>query len=204
MLCLLRGIKKRQLKDELHFRAPSQWPNRVLQPAWRDAVVRSFVLGVAVSISAIAPATAAQPSANAGPRPVSRAELIKTLDAKFAAADTDHDGSLSLAEIQAAEARDLQAAQARRKAQIEAEFRRLDTNKDGQLSLAEFSAAIPDVRASETPQQILQRYDANHDGKVSPEEFRSPQLRAFDAADLNHDGVVTPDELRRFQAQQKK
>ncbi len=166
-------------------------------------MVKSFVPAVAVSLAALASAAAAQQNPGAGPRPVARTDLIKTMDAKFAAVDTNHDGFLSVAEVQAAQERDLQAAEARRKAQIEAEFRRLDTNKDGQLSLAEFSAAVPDIRPTQTPQQVLQNYDTNHDGKISPQEFRAPQLRTFDAADVNHDGVVSPDELKRYEAQQK-
>jgi hypothetical protein len=134
------------------------------------------------------PATVASP-----PSPITRAQFLNQLNSAFAAIDTNHDGLLSLAEVQAGQARDLQKAQAAARAKLDAEFRQLDTNHDGQLSLQEFEA-IATVHANSTPQQILQQFDANHDGKVSAAEFNAPRLRQFDAADTNHDGVVTPAE----------
>src|SRR5206468_1081586 len=43
----------------------------------------------------------------------------------------------------------------------------------------------------------FQTIDTNHDGKVSPDEFRAADVTKFDKLDLNHDGIVTPDEARR-------
>ena len=60
-------------------------------------------------------------------------------------------------------------------------------------------AAAPPVRTSETPDQVMARLDADHDGTVSIEEFRAPELVKFNRIDTNHDGVVTPDELRAAQ-----
>ena len=110
--------------------------------------------------------------------------------------DTNHDGYLSAAELQAAQGKALQEVQAALRARIQAQFKALDTNKDGQLSLAEFSAAIPSVKTNETAEQILQKLDTNHDGKVSAAEFKSPRLTVFDRADANHDGTVTPAEAQ--------
>ncbi|MGN6849530.1 MAG: hypothetical protein ACTHJK_08680 [Sphingomicrobium sp.] len=60
-------------------------------------------------------------------------------------------------------------------------------------------ASEPQIRPSETPEQILQKYDTNHDGKISLEEFRASEVAKFNALDTNHDGVVTPQELQAAQ-----
>lgn len=141
----------------------------------------------------VAPALAQAPKAPPAPGPVSRASFIAQLDSAFAADDTNHDGYLSSAEIQAAQARELAKVQAAARAKLEIEFRQLDTNHDGKLSLQEFEA-IAAVHSNVTPQQILQQLDVNHDGKISAAEFKAPRLRQFDKADTNHDGVVSPAE----------
>ena len=146
----------------------------------------------AAALLTVAPALAQAPKAPA-PGPITRTSFVAQLNSAFAANDTNHDGYLSVAEIQAAQARELEKAQAAARARLEAEFRQLDTNHDGQLSLREFEA-IATVHSNITPQQILQQLDTNHDGKISAEEFRAPRLQQFDKADTNHDGVVSPAE----------
>jgi Ca2+-binding EF-hand superfamily protein len=153
---------------------------------------------IVIAIAAVAAASGAAPAQTqktvaAPPSPITRAQFLNQLNSGFAALDTNHDGSLSHAEIQAGQQRDLAKVQAAARAKLEAQFRQLDTNHDGQLSLQEFQA-VATVHANSTPQQILQQFDANHDGKVSAAEFNAPRLRQFDAADTNHDGVVTPAE----------
>lgn len=150
------------------------------------------LLGVAAVLT-VAPAPAQAPKAPSGPGPISRTSFIAQLDAAFSADDTNHDGYLSPAEIQAAQARELAKVQAAARAKLEIEFRHLDTNHDGKLSLQEFEA-IAAVHSNVTPQQILQQLDINHDGKISAAEFKAPRLRQFDKADTNHDGVVSPAE----------
>jgi Ca2+-binding EF-hand superfamily protein len=169
----------------------------------RKTVFRSLTIAAGMTAFVLSCAAFAQAQAQ---KPISRADFVAKVDASFNALDTNHDGFISLSEVQAGQNHDLQQVEAQRKAQIEARFRQLDTNKDGQLSLAEFSAAFPDVKPTETPQQILQNLDTNHDGKISAAEFRAPQLKKFNAMDLNHDGVITPDEVRKAvsAAQQQK
>ena len=147
----------------------------------------------AAAAMSVAPALAQAPKAPATSGSITRTNYIAQLNSAFAADDTNHDGYLSLSEVQAAQARELARAQAAARARLEAEFRRLDTNHDGQLSLQEFEA-IATVHSNVTPQQVLQQLDTNHDGKISPEEFKAPRLQRFDQADTNHDGVVTPAE----------
>jgi len=54
----------------------------------------------------------------------------------------------------------------------------------------------PALKATESPDQLLQRLDTNHDGKISAAEFRAPEIAKFDKADINHDGIVTPAEAQ--------
>ena len=133
------------------------------------------------------------------PKPITRSDYIKNVDARFNAIDTNHDGKISKEEMAAEQQHELQQAKAAIVKRMEEQFRQLDTNKDGVLSLQEFMAAAPPVRTSETPDQVMARLDADHDGTVSIEEFRAPELVKFNRIDTNHDGVVTPDELRAAQ-----
>jgi Ca2+-binding EF-hand superfamily protein len=94
--------------------------------------------------------------------------------------DTDHDGTVDLAEAKKA-ASDL--------------FDKLDTDHDGTLSIKElqgrlsrkdFATADPDKDKTLTKEEYLavveQRFkaaDADHDGSVSEAEFRTPAGRAL-------------------------
>jgi Ca2+-binding EF-hand superfamily protein len=165
------------------------------------AVIRSFILAVGAASLALGAGAYAQ--AGNGAKPVPRADFVKSVDARFAAVDTNHDGTLSKSELQAAQARVMQQMMAARQQRIQAEFKQLDTNHDGQLSAQEFAAAVPTLRASETSDQMMQQLDTNHDGKVGPDEFRAPQLAKFAKLDANHDGVVTPAEMSNAAASNK-
>ena len=46
------------------------------------------------------------------------------------------------------------------------------------------------------PKNAFEKLDTNHDGKVTADEFRAPQLIKFNQIDTNHDGVITPQELQ--------
>jgi hypothetical protein len=135
-------------------------------------------------------------TAQNAPKPIPRAEYLKTVDGHFAAADANHDGFLSKPEMVAQLQRDLDTAKSKVNQEITARFNQLDTNHDGKLTLQEFMALTPALRSTETPEQILARLDANHDGKISAEEFRAPELAKFNKVDANHDGIVTPEELK--------
>jgi len=152
---------------------------------------------IVLAAAAIGSAAGAQQQGAAQPHPVTRATVAGQLDSAFAAADTNHDGSLNTAEIQGYENKEVQRIEAALRARLQAQFKILDTNKDGQLSWAEFSAQLSGIKAKETPADVLRKLDTNHDGKVSAAEFRAPRLAQFDKVDLNHDGTVTPDEELR-------
>jgi hypothetical protein len=135
-------------------------------------------------------------SAQTAPKPITRADYINVLNQRFAAVDTNHDGFVSRDELAVQQQKDLAQAKANLEAQLRDAFKRLDTNKDGSLSLAEFLASAPGIKATETPDQMVQGLDTNHDGKIGPDEFRAPQLAKFNRVDANHDGVVTPEEQK--------
>ena len=142
--------------------------------------------------------TALASSANAqnAPKPIPRAQYVQTVDNRFNAADTNHDGQVTKAELAVLEQRDLENAKAKLNQQLTVSFNRLDTNHDGKLSLQEFLGAAPPVRQSETPDQTIAKLDTNHDGKVSAQEFRAPEIAKFNRVDANHDGIVTPQEIQ--------
>lgn len=140
---------------------------------------------------------AAMPQKPKTEQPLTRAQLVKNLEAEFKAIDTNGDGVLSQSELAAAEAKAQQQRLAQIRAQMEAEFDRLDTNHDGTLSKAEFMAAAPQLPTTPpTGTDLMGRFDKNHDGKVTLDEFRAPMLQRFDQCDTNHDGVLQPEELR--------
>jgi Ca2+-binding EF-hand superfamily protein len=135
-------------------------------------------------------------AAQNAPKPVSRADFIKTGDSQFSGADTNHDGFMSRAELAAQQQRDLDRAKANLNQQFTAKFSQLDTNHDGKLSVQEFIGGVPQLKVADPADQMLARLDANHDGKISAEEFRNSRLAAFNRMDANHDGIVTPQEIQ--------
>lgn len=156
------------------------------------AMAAPALVAAAPAPRAAAPATA---PAAAAPKPMTRAEFLGNVKARFEAMDANHDGVLDATEVTAAQQKELQQANAIEAQRAAAEFARLDTNHDGQLSKAEFMAAAPAVKANQTPQQIIGGFDANKDGKISLEEYQARPLASFNRIDTNHDGVISPQEL---------
>jgi Ca2+-binding EF-hand superfamily protein len=174
---------------------------------------RLFPIALLVALGAAAPAiaTAAAPAAAqstpapAQNAPATRAGLLKGMDVNFKAIDSNGDGTLSAAELQAAEVKVQQRRIATLRGRVEAEFTKLDTNKDGQLSKAEFMAAAP--ATASTPANggaLLTQLDKNKDGKVSVDEYRAPVLARFDTLDTNHDGTLSDAEKKAAEARTKR
>jgi Ca2+-binding EF-hand superfamily protein len=134
---------------------------------------------------------------------MTRAELIANMKTRFSAMDANHDGVLDSAEVAAAQQKEVDEARAVAQQRANAEFAALDTNHDGQLSKAEFMAAIPAVKANDTPQQIIGSFDSNKDGKISLAEFQAPRTAVFDKIDTNHDGTISPQELDAARGSQR-
>jgi Ca2+-binding EF-hand superfamily protein len=157
---------------------------------------------------ATAAAPAAQPKAApakpAAAQTLTRVALTQNLDKTFKVIDTNGDGTLTQAEISAAEMKVLQNRAGAMRSRLDAEFTKLDTNKDGSLSKAEFMAAAP-AGPTTAPNggPALAQLDKNKDGKVSLDEYRAPQLATFDKLDTNHDGTISSAERAAAQPRKK-
>lgn len=158
----------------------------------------------AFATAAPAPARTAAPAAAPAQNPT-RAGVIKNLDSTFKAIDTNGDGTLSAAELSAAESKVQQERITMLRSRVDGEFTKLDTNKDGVLSKAEFMAAAPSApTTAPNGAALLSNLDKNKDGKVSADEYRGPILARFDALDTNHDGTISAAERQSAQAKAQK
>ena len=59
------------------------------------------------------------------------------------------------------------------------------------------------MRAQATPDQTLAQLDTNKDGRISPQEFRAPQVANFDRADANKDGTLTAQEVQALRSSRR-
>ncbi len=136
--------------------------------------MKSFAAScVLLCAAGVAQGTAgAQGGSGAQPRPV------------LLALDTDHDGTISAAEIAAAPA----------------SLAKLDTNGDGQLTSLEFLPRQVDAAAVD-PDALVKRlmaFDRNGDGVLTAEELPERLQGMMTRADANHDGKLSPDEIRAY------
>ncbi len=105
----------------------------------------------------------------------------------FSALDTDGNGEISLSELQA---------------HGEVRFGETDTDGDGFLSVAELEAAAQE-RIKDRSARMLERMDANDDGKLSLEEMRDTRrnpARFFDRMDADNSGGITQAEFDEARA----
>lgn len=118
-------------------------------------------------VAAIATPAAAQ---------TSRVVALAQIRAEFVAGDTNHDGVLTRAEVAArisrmrtgGGARAMSPAQTKRLTDLW--FARTDRNHDGKVTLAEAQGEMA---------AMFDRYDANRDGTISPDEMRAARAAAW-------------------------
>ena len=122
----------------------------------RKLTVTALVLGIAGTLTNVAMAQAAPQSSTA----------------QLKAWDTDHDGTLDLAEAKKA---------------AEAKFDSLDTDHDGTLDKKEMAAAVHGTSFSKA--------DADKDGTLDKSEYLALVEARFKAADTDHDGTISDAEL---------
>jgi Ca2+-binding EF-hand superfamily protein len=158
------------------------------------------------TVSGLAPA-AAQAAPESGHhamamKPMTRAELTQKVQAHFARVDTNHDGFVTKAEMDA-------AVQSMHSRMEQRRFDHLDANDDGSVSRREFDAAHaqhqqqakahPRMRGmvhAGMAEQMFAAADANNDGRLSLAEATAAATAHFDKADANHDGTLSVDEMR--------
>jgi hypothetical protein len=99
--------------------------------------------------------------------------------ALFMGIDVDHDGKLSMAEID----------------EFAGKIKAADTDKDGFVSKEEIRTAFSERIIMGVGEAFMKKYDKDHDGKVTKEEFAGEDAR-FKWADANADGVVTMDDFK--------
>lgn len=202
----------------------------MLKSLLRGAAVAAIVAsGAAIAQAAPVPATAPAGTPHAHMRHMVKTETRTDVNGRvtkmFARLDTNHDGFISQAEIDA-----LQAQRAQRMEQRAAKFDpskmfdRLDLNHDGQITTAEAEAARSQRAEAKDgkPAQanatafggLFARADTNKDGVVTKAEFDTmgEQIKArmekagmnrghmgsrmFETADTNKDGKVSLAEMQ--------
>lgn len=114
------------------------------------------------------------------------------MNVDFGKFDTDHDGKISKAEIEAFQRR---AATLEMAARNRSAFVELDKDHNGQLTAQEFAALRAEPPPS-NPAPMLEKFDSNRDGVITIVEFRGGTLSNFDRLDTDKDGVVTAAEMK--------
>ncbi|WP_299724641.1 EF-hand domain-containing protein [uncultured Tateyamaria sp.] len=105
----------------------------------------------------------------------------------FATLDADGNGEVTLSELQA---------------QGAARFAAADTDGDGFLTQGELEAAARD-RAADRATRMLERMDANEDGKLSADEIKHPRrdpARMFERLDADNSGGISEEEFQEARA----
>lgn len=139
------------------------------------AMYRILQLGLA--LAAFVPSIAqAAPPVTAG-RQFDGSQAI----ARMEAADTNHDGTVTRAELVAYR---------------NGEWQRFDRNGDGYFSAHDLPRFLRDRWNGTKLAQMREMYDRNQDGRISRAEFTTGPTPAFDMADANHDNRVSKAELK--------
>lgn len=175
----------------------------------------------------VAPRVQAQPGAQGwkgGERsqPQTRATVARHVQATFAMLDTNHDGSVTKAEADAAKSDRGGKRAGRAGKPSSAMFDRLDANHDGSISRAEFDGARShrEQRMASADKdgdghsgarrmhggrgpgamhaRMFEMSDTNRDGKVTLQEATNAALQHFDTVDVNRDGQLSPDERQKM------
>lgn len=157
------------------------------------------------------------------PKPIKRARFDQIVTDMFRAADTNRDGTVTIAELHAIVA-------ARRAVIIKNRFAGIDTDRNGAISMAEFTAwqdrmgsvanseaaatgdtgapisdaIMPDVGNERMLAEVIEPLtgtvvgsaNTNYDAGLSLAELLAYEGKLFDAADTDHDGYLWPQDLR--------
>ncbi|PTE13531.1 hypothetical protein C5F44_13330 [Fuscovulum blasticum DSM 2131] len=148
-------------------------------------ITRTLTLALATTaLLAMTAAAQETPAPDAKPAAAPDAKAPVMFE-NFDAMDTDKDGKVTQAEIDAWRA---------------ARFAEADADKDGFLSKEELVAMRLkeiEARMMKGAERMVGKLDADKDGKLSPAELPASRMdgRVFDLADADNDGSVTKEEL---------
>lgn len=124
---------------------------------------------------------------------ISRARFAADMDTQFRVIDSDRNGQLSPAEIEAAQRAEAAAAASKRNSTL---FALLDADKDGKLTPDEFDKFNNPPPNTANAALMLGRMDGNRDRQISLAEHRAAMLANFDRLDTNRDGIVSAAEMK--------
>jgi len=138
---------------------------------------------------------------------VTKDEMRTSAIERFEKTDLNHDGRLTLDEIQAAHREHAAQRFAEKDKNKDGKltrdevakmpdevFARLDTNKDGALTPDELAAKAG--RFEGFAEKRFQHTDSNGDGAISKDEVLAQADKRFARMDTNGDGVITQDEMK--------
>ena len=153
-------------------------------------IARLTAAALLASIPAMAMAQA--PAGADESKAVTRAELSNRLDSDYADLDGNKDGKVDAAEINARLVKSAEAELEVIKKERDAAFAKFDTDGNGTISRAEFDARakLPTVKEPDA-KPFLDRFDANKDGTISKDEFRTPTMSNFEKLDKDKDGTLS-------------
>jgi Ca2+-binding EF-hand superfamily protein len=138
----------------------------------------------------------------APPREITRDQAKAGAEKLFSAMDLNHDGKLDPADREARVSRMFDRIDANHDGTISrAEFltAHLDANRQHEDAAAGPQGMMR-ARALGMGAEILREADPEHTGTVTHDAFVNAALGLFDRADANHDGKVTPEERRAAMA----
>ena len=155
---------------------------------------RSLILLAGLLSCTAALAQSAAPRADEGERHGDRRGEFA--EAKFADADSNHDGNISQSEWQSASLR-----------RASEHFQKMDSNRDGKLTQTEMAAGRHmGGRGHGDRRERLRALDADGDSQLSRAEIgdNMPRLAAdFDRLDGNRDGRLSREEMRAGREQRR-
>ena len=119
---------------------------------------------------------------------ITQAELRAHAEARFAAADTNNDGSLSSEELLANRVGN----------KADRMLKRFDADGNGQLSAEELEAAADD-RMGKRAKRMMARLDADKDGKLTLDEMNAARdpAKMFERLDTDDSGSLSAEEFAK-------
>jgi Ca2+-binding EF-hand superfamily protein len=163
-----------------------------------SAAATASLLTIAPALAQNSPAPMAMPAQHRQMQPMTRAQVVQKVQQHFAMVDTNRDGVVTKAEMDAAKL-------TMRTKMGDKRFDKLDANDDGSVSKGEFDAAHQGMQGHRMGMRgmhagmggrMFGMADSNKDGQVTLAEATAAAAAHFDRADANHDGTLTPDEMR--------